>query len=319
MIDKKQARAFAGYLREYLNIFWLRPGTAIWRAYDTMVLNGLDWTTGPRLELGCGDGVNSFILCGGKFGIGFDSFLSVRDLTPEEFFLGKKDMYDRPFTRKRLIKIERKPSRKFDYGLDFKANLLQKAKRLNLYGNLVRHDLNQPLCLKDRSAGIIYSNALYWLDDISSVLRQLRAALKDDGKIVALLPSPVLKKYYIYEKYLKTGQPIYKILDMGRYGCIKHLYTHEEWESIFDDCGLKIKSSVNYLSGRFIEMSEIDIRPLSNVLAVMANKLSPRQRNESKKKWIDTLMYLIMPMFENGFLSDPGGEQTFFMFELIKK
>ncbi len=319
MVEPQKVEIFRQYLEAYLNIFWLRPGTAVWRAYDAMVLHDLDWSLRPSLDLCCGDGINSFIFFGGKFGIGFDAFLAVRNLTVEEFLVGRKDMYDYPFNPSQKIDIQSYPKRKFDFGIDWKISLLEKAKKLRLYDKLIHADVNTGLCLDDKSIGLIFSNAIYWMADVRKCLTELRRILKDNGKIIALLPTPVLKKHYIYEKYLKYGWRFCKILDMGRYDCIKHLYTCRLWQRVFEDCGLKVRSSESYLSGRFIEISEIEIRPLSNVMSKIVNSLSPKERAENKRKWIDTLMYLIMPMFKEGFLSDEGGDQTFLRFELIKE
>ena len=123
----------------------------------------------------------------------------------------------------------------------------------------------------------------------------------------------------VYEKYLRYNWNFCKILDMGRYNCLKHSYCYEEWTNIFNDCGLKIESGVNYLSGRFAEISEVGLRPLSKILIKMANKLSQKDRTEVKQEWIETLIYIIMPMVEEGFLCHVDGDQTFFMFELRKK
>ena len=310
---------FKSYLREYLNIFWLRPENAVWRTYDAAVLSGLDWTLRPSVDLCCADGVNSFILCGGKLGIAFDAFLSIRDMSVADFFSGKKDIYDYPFIRKEKIKIACKPKRVFDYGIDWKRNSLQKAAKLCLYKNLIFQDANDRLSLKDASVRLVFSNSIYWMRDVKFVMRELRRVLADNGKVIALMPSASFKKYYIYNKYLRHGWKFCKVLDMGRYRHVNNCYTYDEWKKIFNDCGFSIRSHTSYLSGRFVEMNVIGFRPMSKVLIKMANSLSRQERADIKTEWIDTLMHILMPMFEDGFLSDDGGEQTFFMFELAKR
>ena len=43
-------------LKELLNVYWLRPETALWRAIDIEVMKNFD-ICGNSLDLGCGDGV----------------------------------------------------------------------------------------------------------------------------------------------------------------------------------------------------------------------------------------------------------------------
>lgn len=318
-MKKQGIKLFKKYLEAYLNIFWLRPENAIWRAYDAAVINGIDWMKRPSADLCCADGVNSFIICGGRFDIGFDSFLSIRDVSIQDFLSGKKDIYDFPFNKCQKVGITVKPKYTFDYGLDWKNNSLQKAARLGLYKRLVCADANNTLPLDDKSLGSIFSNSIYWMKDIFAVMKNLHRVLRDDGKIIALMPDSSIKKHYIYSKYMEHGWKFCKILNMDRYRRIINCHTYEEWKKIFRLSGFEIESYSHYLSGRFIELNEVGLRPLSKVLIKMANSLDVHKRAEIKKEWIETLMRIIVPMAADGFLCDKGREQTFFMFELKKK
>ena len=62
-------------LRELLNVYWLRPETALWRSIDIEIMKDFE-INGKSLDLGCGDGVLSFIRAGGKFDITFDDYQS---------------------------------------------------------------------------------------------------------------------------------------------------------------------------------------------------------------------------------------------------
>lgn len=316
---QETTRLFKSYLEAYLNIFWLRPENAIWRAYDAVILSQLDWSKRPSLDLCCADGINSFILRGGRFDRTFDAFLSIRDMSVKKFFSGEKDIYDHPFNGRQKIKIARRPKALFDYGIDWKHNSLQKAAKTGLYRQLLCQDANNRLPLRDESVGLVFSNSIYWMDDVKAAMREVHRILKDDGRAIAIMPSATIKKHYIYTKYLKYGWEFCRILNMGRYIRIKNCHTLAGWKDIFNDSGFRIKSSTSYLSGRFVEMSEIGLRPLSKVLIKMANKLSPADRAKIKKEWIETIMHIIVPMFKEGYLSDESGEQTFFMFELEKR
>ena len=51
-------------LKNFLNAYWLRPETALWRTLDVEAMRTFKGTS-PSLDLGCGDGTFSFIRAGG--------------------------------------------------------------------------------------------------------------------------------------------------------------------------------------------------------------------------------------------------------------
>ena len=61
-------------LRELLNVYWLRPETALWRSIDIEIMKDFE-IKGKSLDLACGDGILSFIRAGGKFDIAFNYFV----------------------------------------------------------------------------------------------------------------------------------------------------------------------------------------------------------------------------------------------------
>ena len=115
----------------------------------------------PSLDIGCGDGANSYILTGGNFTQDFDDFVSIRPTLASEFLAGATDTYDAMPTE--MLSVDHPPIR-IDVGLDRKESLLRKAKRLGLYRGLVRHDLNEPLPFPANYFRTAFSNILYWID-----------------------------------------------------------------------------------------------------------------------------------------------------------
>jgi len=64
---------FMNSLNNFLNVFWLRPETALWRSLDVEAMDRFNFKS-PSLDLGCGDGIFSFIRAGGSFANDFDAF-----------------------------------------------------------------------------------------------------------------------------------------------------------------------------------------------------------------------------------------------------
>src|ERR1051326_7662049 len=70
-------------LDELLSVFWLRTATAIWRELDIRAMQAFEFQS-PSLDLGCGDGIFSFIRAGGRFAETFDAFGAMGSL--DRFF-----------------------------------------------------------------------------------------------------------------------------------------------------------------------------------------------------------------------------------------
>jgi hypothetical protein len=52
-------------LNKFLNAYWLRPESALWRTCDVESMKGFEFKA-PSLDLGCGDGTFSFLRAGGN-------------------------------------------------------------------------------------------------------------------------------------------------------------------------------------------------------------------------------------------------------------
>ncbi|MCL5958548.1 MAG: class I SAM-dependent methyltransferase [Chloroflexi bacterium] len=302
-------------LRQYLNLYWLRPESAIWRAVDAMALANFHFQR-PSADLGCGDGSNTYILMGGDFDLSFDDFLVTRPTTPEDFLAGRSDIYDFADSPDKSFPVFAPPQRQIDIGLDWKLNSLQKAETLGVYAKTVQHDFNNPLPFADGELMTVFSNAVYWVERVDKLLAEMRRVMAVDGRLLLLLPDESIKRYYIYDLYLKNGWDWAKNLDMGRHSHIKHHYSSSQWEETFRRAGLRIASHLPYLSHRVIQISEIGLRPLSPVLIKMANRLSPGDRQLIKGEWIEYCYRFIRPLFDSGWITE--GEPTFHLFELMR-
>ena len=63
------------FLKNQLNVNWLRPETALWRSIDSTLITKHE-IKAPSLDLGCGNGIHSFITAGGNFSLDYDSYMN---------------------------------------------------------------------------------------------------------------------------------------------------------------------------------------------------------------------------------------------------
>lgn len=305
-------------LKQLLNVFWLRPETALWREIDIRVMQAFEMRS-PSLDLGCGDGVFSFIRAGGEFDRSFDAFRSVSQL--DQFFKNV-DIFD-SYDENLSSAVTEPPKYQIDVGFDHKLNLLKKAGQLGLYGALKQGDANSPLPFRDASFNSIFSNIVYWLDSPQFVISEISRILKPSGIACLMLPNITFPQFSFYNQlYMKDGDTRWKFLEMldrGRFADnIRQAKSLSEWQTMFDQSGLKIERHHSHLSKLTIQAWDIGLRPLFPVLLEMSNALPPEKFIYIKNKWMQTMMAFIGPLVEID-RAIPGNEPpAFHCFELRK-
>ena len=175
---------------ELLNVFWLRPETALWREIDIRAMQSFTFNS-PSLDMGCGDGIFSFIRAGGGFSPEFDAFRAMSGL---DKFFDNVDVFD-AFDDRVSPAVTHAPQYRIDCGFDHKANLLSKSGQLGLYGSLKQGDANQALPFPDESFNSIFSNIVYWLDDPQAVLKEISRILRPGGRVCLMLPNQTLPEF----------------------------------------------------------------------------------------------------------------------------
>jgi SAM-dependent methyltransferase len=286
-------------LKKLLNVYWLRPETALWRAIDIETMKDFK-VQGKSLDLGCGDGVFSFIRGGGEFDLSFDDYQSIGNL---DKFYQNVDIHD-TFVDGYKLCISKKPSYKFNVALDHKENLLKKAKELDFYDDFITHDANQPLPFEDNTFDTIFSNIVYWLDDPQKSMNEISRVLDREGKVALMLPNSTMSEFSFYNQlHVKNNNEDFeflKYMDRGRYSSnIKIAKSFDEWKQIIGNSGLKTVEHKTHLSKTVIQMWDIGLRPLFPVLLKLVNAVENKEELLNiKKEWITIFMKFLEPIFE---------------------
>ncbi|HSI43291.1 MAG TPA: class I SAM-dependent methyltransferase [Methylotenera sp.] len=281
---------------ELLNVFWLRPETALWREIDIRAMQPFSFIS-PSLDIGCGDGIFSFIRAGGKFDKQFDAFQAMSGL---ERFFDKVDVFD-AFNEKISPIVTQIPHYQIDCGFDHKENLLSKASQLGLYKSLKQGDGNQNLPFSDDSFNSIFSNIVYWLNDPQDALKEISRILKPKGQLCLMLPNSTLPEYSFYNQlFVRTGDKKWAFLDKldrGRFSDnIRQAKTHQVWEEMFSKAGLKVLQHRAHLSKVVVQTWDIGLRPLFPVLYKMAQAIPTTELSDIKSEWIATLRHFLEPL-----------------------
>lgn len=285
-------------LKQYLNWFWLRPESAILLAlrgaayYDT-----LKFFDKNSLDVSCGDGVFSFIACGGEMSQNYDMYQS---LNLNGVRKGDFDTYDY-FDNDYKVDITKKPDFVFEYGSDWKENLIKKSQKLNFYKNLLLHNNNKKLPFSDRQFNYIYSNATYWVEKFEFHINDLIRILNTKGYLVLEMKTTDIKKFSSFN-YAKDimGRDYCEIIDAGRLSTWRGLKTMEELKDVIDNQNqLKIIKKEPLYGDIMAYIWDIGLRPLFNPLVKLANNSSFEIRKEVKEEWCNIIFNLFAEFVEN--------------------
>ncbi len=209
------------YLKQFLNIYWLRPETALWRTLDCLAMQDVEFVS-PIIDVGCGDGLLSFTRAGGCLSPEYDMYLQVDGLNS---FFENVDIYNYYNENNPAPVLLKQTDYQIDMGLDHKESLLKKASSLGFYSEVKIADANRKLPLESSTYRTLFSNTLYWLENYQGALEEFNRILKDDGKAVLFVPNKTFKNYSFYQRlYVSKGDPRWewlKLIDRGRSENIK--------------------------------------------------------------------------------------------------
>ena len=220
----------ARLLRRFVQAYWLRPENAFWMTLRSIVLSRAAMAT-PGIDVACGDGIFTFLHCGGAFDPDFDVFQSVGHL--DRVHTEHADMFDHAEETYEPT-ILASPRRNLSVGLDAKPALLRKADRLGLYEELVEHDGNRRLPFDDGRFQTVYCNAAYWIEEIDGFLKELRRILHSDGRVILQVKLDSMRRYNLQAHRDVLTDRFLDIIGRGRLDCWPSLTDQRTWEARFN-------------------------------------------------------------------------------------
>ena len=256
--------------RNILSVFWLRRFSALVRLIEAQILSMQDFK-GSSLELACGDGVFSALAKGGKLP---DSFCAYKDIKTNHQYESNSsnksiDLFDQEIQDFNHYPSLDKPL--WDYGIDHKSQLLDKASQLNVFKNTLNLDFNDPLFDSQliNIAGrdnidLVFSNSLYWTKKPEFVLKACREIMSDDATAMFTLVSPKYHKNMTLNR--RNNQKTFAgFLDRGRASLFANPKNYEDWYNIFTSSGFEILEAIPYFTEDLVicaeELDQRDIYP----------------------------------------------------------
>lgn len=283
-------------LKQYLNLFWLRPENALFNTFKSASYDSLKFES-PSLDLSCGDGIFQAIHLGGQFYDDFDYYTSTNaaNFSHENFI----DIYDH-FEADYQVNYLSKPETKIDVGTDWKQELLDKAEKTGLFKELILHDNNNlPLPFDDDYFKTIYSNSIYWVQDVNSLIKELYRISRPDAVVGLQVMSPSIFETFEFLEQNLSSKAV-SILDRQRRATMPSLKTVHEWKEIFENSEFTIEKIVpTFPDNSFVHIWNIGLRPISHLLIRMTESLSNEDKKSIKKEWVEIFYELFKPLLNN--------------------
>ena len=291
-------------LQRFLQAYWLRPENALWMTLRSLALREISWTS-PGIDICCGDGIFTFLHGGGALDPDFDVFTSVRNLdcvteSHADMFDHVEDSYKPP--------IVSPPRRTVEVGTDHKTALLAKAKRLDLYDQLVRHDANHALPFDRDAFQTVYCNAAYWVKNIALFLSELARITAPAGRVILQVKLDSMKDHTlnVFEPIL--GSRFLEIIGRGRIDCWPTVCNQATWEKRFRAAGLTICDATPLVTRTHAHFWDVGLRPIAPMLVKMTQSIAPAVRASIKKEWVALFHDLLLPLCnsEMDLFADPA-------------
>ncbi|QKI89567.1 hypothetical protein [Thiomicrorhabdus xiamenensis] len=285
-------------LEDALNLWWLRPENAL--ALASYVVHGVDLkpTQGQKAaDFACGDGVNTFFKCGGRFAPEFDLFLAgIGSQSTKDVAAKNVDLFDH-YDEQYFPKVNVKPEVYYAVGTDHKQNLLKKAQHLDFYEALHLADLRDNVqAIASHSLDKIYCNSLYWVAETDVALKQMQDKLKPDGEMIIDVFTTEKKQLDFGKMFPSTSSEWQEMLNRGRQATNPGLRSEEGWRELFEAAGLEVVEQRNIFPASIAHIWNLGLRPIFPMLNKMAASISPQNRQEIKAEWVGVFKELLFPV-----------------------
>ena len=308
-------------LTQALSLWWLRPENGL--AVASYCLRGADLA--PKrgeqsADYACGDGVNTFLKTGGRFDLSFDLFgRSVSGATMREIVDKKIDVFDHSDEEYRPI-VRTQPTCRYTYGTDHKSALLEKARKLALYDNLLEADLRDDADIPDGSLDLAYCNSLYWVAEVCDAFGHIVRKVKPGGRLVFDVMTGRCG-LLDYDLLLPAMPESWRaLLDRGRQETYRGMRSEADWDRVFlGGSATDLVEKRDIFPTAIASIWNVGLRPIFPVLNRMAQAIDEERRLDIKQEWVETFADLFEPVLREPQNIVPAGPAIRLQYVMTKR
>ena len=262
----------------------------------------------------------------GEFSLDFDDYLEVyarRDSYRKQRML-KSDYFDQPGANISMDSMIHQPSKNhFTIGTSWKEAHIEKARRLNVYGELHHLSFEKKLTfLPSNSQHTIFGPNLFWMEreELTHILMEMRRVCSDQGRLITLFPNPKQKEFLFYDQFKMVSPQWADDLDRGIHlNCTRHIHSLSEWRNFLAECGWSLNRYREIIPALVSQVYQIGLRPMFPVFLNMYHRLrtaSPDHWRDLKTHWIETVKHFLTPLCDTAWLDRINQPKLWYLFEL---
>jgi SAM-dependent methyltransferase len=240
-----QGAADEALFDQLCRLYWLKPADV---PFDFEVLSYVRArlpARGAVLDIGCGDGIVSSLVVGGRLPPGYDRYAGVTG-TYQKIGPGQADDI---FANALVGTPLSGQARRIDIGVDPKAYHVEAARLTGTYDRLLLATC-EGMTLTPASVDFAMAIfALYWVDDLRGAVANIVAALKPGATFVTVMPTELNRDMHGANALLDAyragphAMPVRWFTEMqgNRRDFInRHAGTVDHWTSFFGELGLRV-------------------------------------------------------------------------------
>lgn len=292
-------------LESFSELYWLKPVDIVCDAVTAYHIQRMIKNDDITLDLGCGDGLFSTLMFGGRLPIEYDRYLNVK---PQHQKMGENqeaDIYSSPMKVKYLSE---KPYRKINFGLDLKDYHIDVAESLGTYEKLIKGSFENIPLENERVDKVFSAFAFYWGDDLPQQTNEVFRVLKKGGEFIVNLPSEYLYNLHIAKKlseekgHSENFKYFMEDLDGDRRDFVcRHAKSIDEWKAFFEKFG--VIEVIPVFNEIMFVLQDISQRPFLPIFFEML-RLDEFKQHRSKVK--EFLCHQVYPKLVDDLLQYEG-------------
>jgi len=306
-------------IKNFSELYWLKPVDIIWDAVTAYHVQRYIGENDYILDLGCGDGLLSALMLGGRISLEYDRFLNIKPTSQKIKKNQSGDIYSNPVSCQGLLKM---PRRRIDIGLELKNHHIRVAKSLRIYDKIVKGRFEK-MDLESEIFDKAYSIfAFYWGNDLNAQFSEIRRVLKKNGEFLVTMPSEYLFDLHIAKKiaddkaYSKALKSYMNEMDGGRRRlATRYSRTVNEWRSLIATFKLELIEAIPVVNEILFIQQDISQRPFLPMFFDMQLRKSFIPRRNIVKKFLCEEVY---PNFINRLLHYEGDKNIRHAYYLLR-
>lgn len=301
-------------IKDFFSLHFLRPENVSWDLHVSLLFQKYFFKKNNKyqdtLEIGSGNGLNTFLNLSGSLKDTYDFFVNIND----KKLFKNNDIYNFYNITKSNDIVKKKVKKKFSLVIDHKKNLLDHSKVLDISEAYLKFDCNKELP-KNRKYDFIFTTILYWLNSYEKLIDFAKLLKDENSLLVFTVPN---ENYLNYCQSYKSKSLFWKMINNRRKETLQFQINQVLFERWLKQNNFNIFAKHKLLSKSTLSIWDIGLRVFYKNFIYLLKKLPIQERLIFKNQWMEQYFSVIKELVEEELHNGPknGG---YCMYILQKK